>query len=106
MSTRQNGIALVNDKGIKLIPLAPTFATVGLASGLVLAANLDRRSVRMINTSANIISLAFGFPAVLYSGLTLFPSGVYNMDDYDFSEYDIFGIASGAASNLAIQEYN
>lgn len=105
MGVRQEGLELVNDKGQKLIPSLPIAVSVGSSSTLILPANANRRSVRLVNTSTAVISLAFGTNAVLYSGMTLFPAGTYNMDDYDFSELDIFGIASVAASNIAIQEY-
>lgn len=96
---------LVSTKSV-LNPSAPTFVTVGLTSTQVLAANASRTSVRLVNTSTNNISLGFGAPAVLNSGMTLFPQGVYNMDEYDFYRGAINAIASGASSNLAVQEFS
>lgn len=85
---------------------APTFANVGIASGIALAANANRKGAIFINTSANWISLAFGVAAVLYSGITLAPNGgSFNMSEHDYSTQEIRAIASGAASNLAIQEF-
>ena len=88
-----------------LTPSAPTAASVGVASALALAANANRKGLKLINTSNARISLGFGSAAVLDSGVTLFPGGVLNMDEYDFDLGTVNAIASVAASNLAIQEY-
>lgn len=84
---------------------APTSASVGVASAQAVAANANRKGLVLVNTSANRISLGFGNAAVLDSGITLNPSGgVFVMDEFCFSTQAINAIASGAASNLAIQE--
>lgn len=84
---------------------APTAASVGVASGQVVAANGSRKGLILVNTSGNRISLGLGQAAVLDSGPTLMPNGgVFNMGEYDFTTEAVFAIASGAASNLAIQE--
>lgn len=84
---------------------APGAASVGVASSVVVAANGSRKGLILVNTSVNRISLAFGQPAVLDSGPTLMPSGgTFNMGEYDFTTEEVRAIASGAASNLAIQE--
>lgn len=88
-----------------LTPAAPTFVTVGLVSALAVAANADRKGLILVNTSVNRISLGFGAPAVLDSGVTLYPAGSFNMAEYDFDLGDVNAIASAASSNLAIQEY-
>ena len=87
---------------------APTAASVGVASAEALAANAGRKALVMVNTSANRISLAFGAnPAVLNSGITLFPSGgTWTMGPETFTTAAINAIAGGAASNLAIQEWS
>lgn len=90
-----------------LAALSPTFATVGVASTVVVPANANRTGLVLINTSTNYISLAFdGAAAVLYSGVTLSPAGgVFEMDPFIGTTGQVTAIASGASSNLAIQEY-
>ena len=89
-----------------LSPSSPTFATVGVASAQAVAVNASRKGITLVNTSTNIISLGFGSnPAVLNSGLTLMPNGVWNSWEYDFNTLAINAIASGSGSNLSIQEY-
>lgn len=90
---------------IDLTPSSPTAATVGASSGTAVAANASRRGLVLINTSNNRISLAFGATAVLDSGITLYPGGVFEMDPYTFDTGAVNAIASAASSNLAIQEY-
>jgi hypothetical protein len=59
-----------------------------------------------VNTSANQISLGIGAPAVLNSGITLNANGgAWSMDEYSFAIVAVNAIASGASSNLAVQEF-
>lgn len=88
-----------------LTPSAPTFATVGVASAQAVAAAATRKGLTLINTSGATISLGFGSAAVLNSGVTLLPNGVFVMDEYSFDIGAVNAIASAAASNLAVQEY-
>lgn len=88
-------------------PSAPASVSVGVASGVLLAANTARRHVVIVNTSGSTISLGFGEDAVLNSGVTLMPSGgSYEMSAQQGNLYlgVIKAIASGAASNCAVQE--
>lgn len=99
-------IGTVNTK-TALTAAAPTAATVGATSAEAVAVNAARKSLVLVNTSANWISLAFGAAAVLYSGITLAPNGgTWVMDEYTFSTAQIRAIASMASSNLAIQEFS
>jgi hypothetical protein len=85
---------------------SPTAASVGVASAQAVATNANRKGLLLTNTHAtNRISLGFGAAAVLDSGVTLYPAGTYWMDEYDFTTGAVNAIASGAATNLAIQEY-
>jgi hypothetical protein len=84
---------------------APTAATVGVASASAVAANAGRKGLVLINTSNKRISLGFGSAAVLDSGVTLFSGDVFIMDSTSFSSAVVNAIASGAASNLSVQEY-
>lgn len=85
-------------------PAPPAAASVGVASGLILAANPARTGLVLTNLSDNIISIGLNAAAVLDSGITLTPNGVWVMDGFTFVTTAIFAIASGAASTLAIQE--
>lgn len=88
-----------------LTAAAPAAASVGAGSGQVVASNANRKGLTLVNTSGNRISLGFGNAAVLDSGITLNPGGgVFVMDEYCFSTQAVNAIASGAGSNLAIQE--
>ena len=85
----------------------PTFATVGITSAQVLAANTNRKGFVFVNTSANNISFGIGAnAAVLGSGITLTPNGVWVSDEYNFTTSAINAIASGAGSNLTVQEFS
>jgi hypothetical protein len=54
----------------KLMPSAPVAVAVGVASTAVLPDNYERKGLVLINTSANIISLAFVYPAVRMSWMS------------------------------------
>lgn len=85
---------------------APSSVPVGVTSTSVLSANSSRKGLVLTNTSNRVISLGLnGVPAVLNSGITLQPGGIWVMDSYTFTTGAITAIASGAASNLAIQEF-
>ena len=89
-----------------LTPLAPDADSVGVASAVVVAANADRRGLVLTNLSdTEFISFGLGVAAVLYSGITLGPRGVWVMDRDTFTLGDIEAIASLAATALAIQEF-
>lgn len=89
-----------------LTALTPTFVTVGVTSALAVAANSSRKSLVLINTSSNNISFGIGAnPAVLNSGITLTPNGVWESDEYSYVTSAINAIASGASSNLSVQEF-
>lgn len=85
---------------------APAAATVGVTSATAVASNSSRKGLVLINTSANTISLGFGSAAVLASGITLNPNGgTFVMDEFTFSTAAVTAIASGASSNLSVEEY-
>jgi hypothetical protein len=86
---------------------APTYATVGITSAQVVASNANRKGLVLINTSTNNISFGIGSnPAILNSGITLTPNGVWDMDEYNYNTSAINAIAGGAGSNLTIQEFS
>lgn len=90
---------------IALTASAPAAASVGLTSAQAVAANANRKGLTLTNLSAGNISFGIGAAAVLGSGVTLTPNGVWEMDKYTFSTAAINAIAAGAAAALAIQEY-
>jgi hypothetical protein len=98
--------AILKARTPKMQPLRPGYATVGVASALALADNYERTGLVLINTSVNVISIAFGHPAVLNSGITLNAAGgTFVMGEFIFSTAAVYAIAAAAASNLAVQEY-
>lgn len=89
-----------------LNPGSPFTISVGVASGVFLAANSIRKGLVVVNTSNATVSFGLGVAAVLNSGITLYPGGTWNMDDYSFSIGAINAIASAAASPVAGQEFS
>lgn len=89
-----------------LTPASPTAATVGTSSASVVSSNSSRTGLVLTNTSSNIISIGIGAAAVLNSGITLYPGGHWEMDEYTFDTGQINAIASAGSSNLAIQEFS
>ena len=83
---------------------APTFATVGVVSAQAVAGNANRTGLLLINDSINKIYLGLGAPAVIGSGILLTPNGTFSMDGNMFTVGAVNAIASGASSNLCIQE--
>jgi hypothetical protein len=107
LPTGTNTIGAVTTARTSLTAAAPTAVSVGVASTVIIASNANRKSLVLVNTSTAYISLnCVGAAAVLYSGITLNPlGGVWVMDEYTFTTAEIRGIASIAASNIAVQEY-
>lgn len=89
-----------------LSPSTPTTATVGVTSSQIVAFNSSRRGLIVINVSIHTISIGIGVVGVLNSGITLYPGGVWNMDDYSYTTGSINAIASAAGSVVSIQEFN
>lgn len=85
---------------------AGTAGNVGVSSSEVVAANAARSGLIAVNTSAAVISIGIGVPAVLYSGITLYPGSAWNMDRFSYTTDAINAIAASASSNLAIQEFS
>lgn len=83
---------------------SPTSVSVGITSSLAIAANSIRKGLVFINLSAGNISFGVGVAAVLNSGITLTPNGVWEMDEFTFNTNAINAIAANASSNLAVQE--
>lgn len=98
---------VVVPRGGPLNPASPTAVSVGTASTSVLASNSSRTGLVLVNLSSNLISLAFGVPAVLGSGITLNANGgTYEMDPNIFSTAAVNAIAAGVGSALSVQEFS
>lgn len=102
--TDTTGAIIVSER-LALSGSSPAAASVGVASTLVITSNAARRGLVLTNTSNAVVSFNInGGSAVLRSGITLYPGGVWDMDSLTFTTGTINGIASAAASNVAIQE--
>lgn len=88
-------------------PSTPTAITAGVASGALVASNLNRKGLVVTNTSSNTVSLNLaGGTAVLNSGIVLYPGWIWEMDEFTYTTNAITVIASAASSNVAIQEFS
>lgn len=101
---QQDIVDLLSNSTI-ISPSLPTFATVGISSGQILASNLNRKSLIITNTSVNIIYLGIGATAVVGSGITLYPGGSLILNKDGIVTGAINAIASAASSNVSIQEF-
>lgn len=89
-----------------LMAAPPASAVVGVASSQVLAGNVKRQGLILVNTSANGIYLAFDAPAVIGAGIFIGPNGgAYTMQAGNLNRGAVNAIATGAGSNLGIQEF-
>lgn len=81
---------------------------VGVTSVLILAANPNRKGAVFTNvsTSGQRIALGLAGPAVLDSGIVLWPGDEWAMDYYTFTPGAISGIASAASGAMAVQEFS
>lgn len=89
-----------------LTAASPANASVGVASAQVVASNGSRKGLLFVNVSNNRISFGVAASAVLDSGVTLYPGGTWEMDEYCFATGAVNAIASAASSSLAIQEFS
>lgn len=81
-----------------------SFATVGVASGVVLAANASRKRCIIVNDSTSVVYLNIvGGAAVIGSGIRLNASGG-SYDDEGSTQQAISGIAGSAGSNVTVTE--
>lgn len=105
LSGSSSRLHVIASSKIDIVPSAPAVFSVGVASAEAVAANASRKSLALTNVSNARISLGFGSPAVLDSGITLYPGGTFVMDEYLFDLGAVNAIASAAASSLGVQEY-
>lgn len=90
-----------------LTAMSPAVAVVAASTSTVVAAVTTRKGLTLINTdaSAAVISLAFGVPAVLYSGTTLYSGGVFSMDNFAFTTATVNAIGSASGARLSVQQW-
>lgn len=88
-----------------LTPNAPFTVSVGVSSGVFLAANSSRKGLCIVNTSNATESFGLATTAVLNSGITLYPGGTWCMDEFTYVTGAINAIAGAAASGAAGQEF-
>ena len=86
---------------------APTNAQAGVTSSTLVAQNLDRVGLVIVNVSISTVYLGFqGQTAVLNSGVVLTPNGgTWTMDDYTFNNEAMTGISHATGSIVSIQEF-
>lgn len=84
---------------------SPTNVSVGVATTALVATNANRKGLIIMNLSTATVSLGIGVSAVLNSGITLYPGGIWTMDEYSFNTAAINAIAGTAASSVAYQEF-
>jgi len=81
-----------------------TFATVGVGSTLVLAANPYRVDTDFTNDGEEACYMARGNAAVMGSGIKLVPNGTYHIGTNNLFLGDIYAICASGQLNLAISE--
>lgn len=85
---------------------SPTVGTVGTTSAALVATNANRKGLILVNLSASTVSLGIDAAAVLSSGITLTPGGVFQMDEYCFAVGTVLAIASAGTSLVSVQEFS
>lgn len=79
-----------------------TFVSVALTDTPVLALNLGRRELTIVNDGANIVYLALGATAVAGSGIRLAAGASYTTNLW---EGTVRAIALVGATNITVAEY-
>lgn len=104
MASDQSSIPFTQTK-VSLTAASPATTSVGVASASAVASNANRKGLIIVNISTANVSFGIGATAVVGSGITLLPGGVWNMDADSFSTSAINAIATAAASSISIQEF-
>ena len=89
-----------------MINESPANAIVGQTSSKILDGNEWRIGLFIRNLSDNTVHLGFDHAAEIDKGITLFSKECYSMGNSDPSTADIYAIATGDNSLVAIQEYS
>lgn len=85
---------------------APASAVVGVASGSIVASNVDRGFLSLKNLGPQRVSLGFGAAAVLDKGISLAVDESWTFDRGEGTTQEVFAISIGAGATLTIQEGN
>lgn len=86
---------------------APVQASVGVASATIVAQNVNRAGLTMVNISDGTIYLAFdGNTALLGQGIAVNGKGsAWNMEGWSFTKGSIQAIGHSASLLIGIQEF-
>ena len=89
-----------------LTALTPSSATITGTPSTVVASNMSRKGLVIINLSMDIIYLGLGSTASAGSGIALTQKGsVYEMSEYDYTTSSVSAVSSGTSSPISIQEF-
>lgn len=91
---------------VPLTASAATAVSIATSTTTVVASNANRKGLTLVNLSNAKISLGLGASAVINTGVTLYPGGSWEMDNFNFTTGAVNGIASAASSVLAVQEFS
>ena len=83
---------------------APAATAVGVASGTLVAENLNRGFLALKNLGPQRISIAFGTAAILDSGISLDVGESFTFDRGVMTTQEIFAISVGAGATVTAQE--
>lgn len=88
-----------------IVNVNDTFATVGAASTLILANNINRVGCDLINDSKQVMYLARGADAVIGSGIRLNASGgSYRIGTSNLWTGEVYAICADGQANICISE--
>lgn len=89
-----------------LTAATPANATVTGTSSQIVASNLNRKGLAIVNLSSDIIYIGLGTTALLGKGIALTATGsVYEMSEFDYVTSSVNAISSGTSSPVSIQEF-
>lgn len=101
---RDESAAPMRTVPVEVVVKPAVAVAVGITTGAVLAANSIRRGAVIVNVSTARISFGIGVPAELDKGITLYPQGVWEMDERSFTKSAINAIGSVVGA-LSVQEF-
>lgn len=86
-------------------PGGPLSVSVGTSSVQIIGANGNRKGLVITNISGAVVSFGLGMSATINQGITLNPSGIWEMDAYTYTNGPIYAVAGAASSTVTIQEF-
>lgn len=93
------------DEPMSLVGKVGKGVILGMSSSVIVVENTKRRGLIIVNGSTGTVTLGFGHEPTLYAGATLYPGGVFNMNEFDFYTGTIYGISSEDDSLVMVQEF-